>query len=64
LIPAFSTVIVIYLLDGKAALKHSLLNYKEPYIIGDSKEIVYLTGEELGEWLKRIDDKNELEEKL
>ncbi len=52
LIPAFLSVLAIYLLDSKGWIKHSIKISKEPYIIGDSKEIEYLTEEELEQRLR------------
>ncbi|AHL23451.1 hypothetical protein BD01_1849 [Thermococcus nautili] len=47
LIPAFLSILVIYFLDSKGKIKRPLLRFKEPYIIGNSTEIEYLTPEEL-----------------
>jgi len=47
LIPAFLSILIIYFLDSKKKIKHPFLRFKEPYIIGDSTEIEYLTPEEL-----------------
>ncbi|NJE54354.1 hypothetical protein [Thermococcus sp. 21S9] len=52
LIPAFLSILVIYFLDSKGKIKRPLLRFKEPYIIGNSTEIEYLTSEELGRRLQ------------
>ena len=53
LIPAFLSILVIYFLDSKGKIKRPLLRFKEPYILGDSTKIEYLTQEELAERLER-----------
>jgi len=53
LIPAFLSILVIYFLDSKGKIKQPLLRFREPYIIGNSTEIEYLTPEELEERLRQ-----------
>ncbi len=52
LLPSFPLLLVWFLCDVKN-IENCKKFPKEPYIIGNSAEIEYLTPEELKEWLKR-----------
>ncbi|NJE30845.1 hypothetical protein E3E38_07300 [Thermococcus sp. 18S1] len=63
LIPAFLSILIIYFLDFKGNIKRPLLRFKEPYIIGNSTEIEYLTPEELEKRLKYRKERENPEER-